>query len=93
MVQQEPDEAFSGGAPAGAGRVGQTTRCSAQQLHVTEMGLQSGMGLLASDQVLYTDPRSRPGVTWPSDGPLWRGMTKMGQIRVKTGAQGNEHPT
>ncbi|WVZ61524.1 hypothetical protein U9M48_011385 [Paspalum notatum var. saurae] len=57
--------------------------------------LQSGMGLLASDQLLYTDPRSRPTVDALArsadafDRAFVAAITKMGRIGVKTGAQGN----
>lgn len=57
--------------------------------------LQNGMGLLASDQLLYTDPRSRPTVDALAqsaaafDRAFVAAITKMGRIGVKTGAQGN----
>ncbi|CAO1939316.1 unnamed protein product [Urochloa humidicola] len=57
--------------------------------------LQVGMGLLASDQVLYTDPRSKPVVDALARSNLAfnqafvTAITKMGRIGVKTGAQGN----
>ena len=57
--------------------------------------LQTGMGLLASDQLLYTDPRSRPTVDALArsadafDRAFVAAITKMGRIGVKTGAQGN----
>lgn len=57
--------------------------------------VQSGMGLLASDQLLYTDPRSRPTVDALAksaaafDRAFVAAITKMGRIGVKTGAQGN----
>ncbi|GJN24274.1 hypothetical protein PR202_gb12007 [Eleusine coracana subsp. coracana] len=57
--------------------------------------LQNGMGLLASDQVLYSDPRSRPTVdAWAQSSAAFNkafveAITKMGRIGVKTGAQGN----
>ncbi|CAO1940000.1 unnamed protein product [Urochloa humidicola] len=57
--------------------------------------LQDGMGLLASDQLLYTDPRSRPMVdAWAKSSVAFNqafvtAITKMGRIGVKTGAQGN----
>ena len=57
--------------------------------------LRDGMGLLASDQVLYTDPRSRPTVdAWAQSSEAFSrafvtAITKMGRIAVKTGAQGN----
>nr|CAB3451717.1 unnamed protein product [Digitaria exilis] len=57
--------------------------------------LQVGLGLLASDQLLYTDPRSRPTVdAWAKCSDAFskafvEAITKMGRIGVKTGAQGN----
>jgi len=55
--------------------------------------LQAGKGLLASDQVLHTDPRSRPTVdTWARsaaafDRAFVAAITKLGRVGVKTGAQ------
>ncbi|XP_066393117.1 peroxidase 51-like [Miscanthus floridulus] len=57
--------------------------------------LQVGMGLLASDQLLYTDSRSRPIVdalarsSVAFERAFVEAITKMGRIGVKTGAQGN----
>ncbi|TVU13227.1 hypothetical protein EJB05_40762 [Eragrostis curvula] len=57
--------------------------------------LQNGMGLLASDQVLHSDTRSRPTVdAWAQSSTAFNkafveAITKMGRIGVKTGAQGN----
>ncbi|KAL6647669.1 hypothetical protein ACP70R_015106 [Stipagrostis hirtigluma subsp. patula] len=57
--------------------------------------LQKGMGLLSSDQVLYSDPRSRPIVNaWAQSSVAFNqafvaAMTKLGRVGVKTGAQGN----
>jgi peroxidase len=57
--------------------------------------LQSGMGLLASDQLLHSDARSRPTVdAWARSRRAFNkafveAITKMGRIGVKTGAQGN----
>ncbi|RLM85165.1 uncharacterized protein C2845_PM04G00320 [Panicum miliaceum] len=57
--------------------------------------LQGGKGLLASDQVLYTDPRSRPIVdAWARSAAAFNrafvaAITKLGRVGVKTGAQGN----
>ncbi|KAK3124253.1 hypothetical protein QOZ80_7BG0583930 [Eleusine coracana subsp. coracana] len=57
--------------------------------------LQGGKGLLASDQVLYSDPRSRPTVdAWAQNSVAFNrafvtAMTKLGRVGVKTGAQGN----
>lgn len=53
--------------------------------------LQQGMGLFSSDQVLYTDPRSRPFVNmWASNSADFErafiaAMTKLGRVGVKTG--------
>ncbi|OEL38277.1 hypothetical protein BAE44_0000704 [Dichanthelium oligosanthes] len=53
------------------------------------------MGLLASDQLLYTDPRSRPTVDALAQSSVAFGqafmtaITKMGRIGIKTAAQGN----
>ncbi|KAG8081319.1 hypothetical protein GUJ93_ZPchr0007g4939 [Zizania palustris] len=57
--------------------------------------LQNGMGLLGSDQVLYSDPRSRPTVdAWARSSVDFNrafvaAMTKLGRVGVKTGSQGN----
>ncbi|KAL6643752.1 hypothetical protein ACP70R_018518 [Stipagrostis hirtigluma subsp. patula] len=57
--------------------------------------LQDGLGMLASDQVLYSDPRSRPTVdAWAESSDAFNeafveAITKMGRIGVKTGDQGN----
>ncbi|KAI3441018.1 Peroxidase [Psidium guajava] len=57
--------------------------------------LQNGMGLFTSDQVLFTDPRSRPTVnTWAANSPAFQkafvsAMTKLGRVGVKTGRNGN----
>ncbi|KAG2631254.1 peroxidase 35-like [Panicum virgatum] len=57
--------------------------------------LQAGKGLLASDQVLHTDPRSRPTVdAWARsaaafDRAFVAAITKLGRVGVKTGGQGN----
>ncbi|BAF20669.1 peroxidase 50 [Oryza sativa Japonica Group] len=57
--------------------------------------LQNGMGLLGSDQVLYSDPRSRPIVdSWAQSSAAFNqafvtAMTKLGRVGVKTGSQGN----
>lgn len=53
---------------------------------------QSGKGLLASDQVLYSDPRSRPIVdAWARNTVAFNrvfvtAMNKLGRIGLKTGA-------
>ncbi|KAI6699348.1 hypothetical protein NL676_013672 [Syzygium grande] len=55
----------------------------------------NGMGLFTSDQVLFTDPRSRPTVNaWASSTPAFQrafvtAMTKLGRVGVKTGRNGN----
>ncbi|KAI4381247.1 hypothetical protein MLD38_007339 [Melastoma candidum] len=57
--------------------------------------LQQGKGLFTSDQVLFTDPRSRPTVNvWASSSPAFQNafitaITKLGRVGVKTGARGN----
>ncbi|MQM07362.1 hypothetical protein Taro_040197 [Colocasia esculenta] len=58
--------------------------------------LQQGMGLFTSDQVLYSDPRSRPTVdAWARSSRGFQrafvtAMTKLGRVGVKTtGSQGN----
>lgn len=57
--------------------------------------LQQGMGLFTSDQVLFTDRRSKPAVNaWAqSSGSFNRAfvtaMTKLGRVGVKTGSHGN----
>ena len=56
--------------------------------------LQRGMGLLGSDQVLYTDPRSRNTVNLFAANQqaffnaFVTAMTKLGRIGVKTAANG-----
>ncbi|KGN48595.1 peroxidase 73 [Cucumis sativus] len=57
--------------------------------------LQQGMGLFTSDQVLFSDRRSRPTVdTWARDSKAFNkafieAMTKLGRVGVKTGRNGN----
>ncbi|XP_065876802.1 peroxidase 51-like [Euphorbia lathyris] len=57
--------------------------------------LQQGKGLFTSDQVLFTDPRSRPTVnTWATNSPAFQkafvqAITKLGRVGVKTGKSGN----
>ncbi|CAL9770195.1 unnamed protein product [Musa acuminata subsp. burmannicoides] len=57
--------------------------------------LQQGMGLFTSDQVLFTDARSRPVVdSWAQsvaafDRAFVAAITKLGRVGVKTGANGN----
>lgn len=57
--------------------------------------LQQGQGLFTSDQVLFTDTRSRPTVnTWASNSQAFNNafaaaMTKLGRVGVKTGRNGN----
>ncbi|KAJ0040094.1 hypothetical protein Pint_27924 [Pistacia integerrima] len=57
--------------------------------------LQQHKGLFTSDQVLYTDTRSRPTVNaWASDSDSFNkafiaAMTKMGRVGVKSGNNGN----
>ncbi|KAI5684465.1 hypothetical protein M9H77_05693 [Catharanthus roseus] len=57
--------------------------------------LQQGKGLFTSDQVLFTDPRSKPTVnTWAMNSQAFQtafinAMTKLGRVGVKTGRNGN----
>ncbi|XP_010028113.2 peroxidase 73 [Eucalyptus grandis] len=57
--------------------------------------LQNGKGLFTSDQVLFTDPRSKPTVNaWASNSRAFQSafvsaMTKLGRVGVKTGKNGN----
>ncbi|KAJ8546007.1 hypothetical protein K7X08_018590 [Anisodus acutangulus] len=57
--------------------------------------LQQGMGLFTSDQVLYTDRRSKGTVDlWASNSKSFQNafvtaMTKLGRVGVKTGRNGN----
>ena len=58
--------------------------------------LQVVKGLLGSDQVLYSDMRSRSTVDYYASnqaaffGDFVAAMTKLGRIRVKTSATGGE---
>ncbi|GFY93742.1 peroxidase superfamily protein [Actinidia rufa] len=57
--------------------------------------LQQGKGLFTSDQVLFTDSRSKPTVdAWAGNSPAFQqafitAITKLGRVGVKTGANGN----
>ncbi|XP_076889566.1 peroxidase 51-like [Bidens hawaiensis] len=57
--------------------------------------LQQGQGLFTSDQVLFTDSRSKPTVdAWASSSQAFNNafisaMTKLGRVGVKTGSNGN----
>ncbi|XP_076949882.1 peroxidase 51-like [Bidens hawaiensis] len=57
--------------------------------------LQQGQGLFTSDQVLFTDSRSKPTVdVWASSSQAFNNafisaMTKLGRVGVKTGSNGN----
>jgi len=57
--------------------------------------LQQGKGLFTSDQVLFTDRRSKPTVDlWANNGQLFNqafinSMIKLGRVGVKTGSNGN----
>nr|XP_043634828.1 peroxidase 51-like [Erigeron canadensis] len=57
--------------------------------------LQQGKGLLTSDQVLFTDSRSKQTViSWASNAQAFNNafiaaMTKLGRVGVKTGQNGN----
>ncbi|XP_050270757.1 peroxidase 51-like isoform X4 [Quercus robur] len=62
--------------------------------NVYYQNLVAGMGLLTSDQVLYTDPTSQPTIVDfannPGDfnGAFIRAMRKLGRVGVKTGNDG-----
>ncbi|PIN17428.1 Peroxidase [Handroanthus impetiginosus] len=57
--------------------------------------LVQGKGLFTSEQVLFTDRRSKNTVnTWSSDSKAFnaafiQAMTKLGRVGVKTGKNGN----
>ncbi|CAM8996085.1 hypothetical protein QQ045_006827 [Rhodiola kirilowii] len=57
--------------------------------------LQQGKGLFESDQILFTDARSKPTVnTWATNSTAFNqafitAMTKLGRVGVKTGSNGN----
>ncbi|KAJ4878658.1 Peroxidase 73 [Raphanus sativus] len=57
--------------------------------------LQQGKGLFTSDQVLFTDRRSRPTVdAWANSSPAFnaafiKAMTKLGRVGIKVGRNGN----
>lgn len=57
--------------------------------------LQHGLGLFTSDQVLFTDPRSKPAVNFWAQSPssfqraFISAITKLGRVGVKTGSNGN----
>ncbi|XP_015890285.3 LOW QUALITY PROTEIN: peroxidase 51 [Ziziphus jujuba] len=57
--------------------------------------LQQGLGLFTSDQILFTDQRSRPTVNaWATSSTAFEkafvtAMTKLGRVGVKTGKNGN----
>lgn len=57
--------------------------------------LKNGEGLFTSDEVLYTDRRSRPTVNTWAKRPLTfnnafiQSITKLGRVGVKTGKNGN----
>lgn len=57
--------------------------------------LKQGKGLFTSDQVLFTDPRSKPTInTWATNSQAFQtafinAMTKLGRVGVKTGRNGN----
>ena len=56
--------------------------------------LQHGLGLLASDQILWSDPRTRPTVSlFASSQPTFfrawaRAIQKLSVLNVQTGSQG-----
>ncbi|XP_078430368.1 peroxidase 50-like [Wolffia australiana] len=57
--------------------------------------LQQGKGLFSSDQILFTDARSRPTVNaWAQSSDQFNrafisAITKLGRVGVKTGSRGN----
>ncbi|XP_050204358.1 peroxidase 51-like [Mercurialis annua] len=57
--------------------------------------LQQGKGLFTSDQVLFTDPKSKPTVdAWAGNSQAFQNafvaaITKLGRVGVKTGRNGN----
>nr|DAD41465.1 TPA_asm: hypothetical protein HUJ06_015788 [Nelumbo nucifera] len=57
--------------------------------------LQQGKGLFTSDQVLFSDPRSRPTVNaWASNSAAFQqafvtAINKLGRVGVKTRGNGN----
>ncbi|KAK6923124.1 hem peroxidase [Dillenia turbinata] len=63
--------------------------------NVYYQNLQQGKGLFTSDEVLFTDRRSRPIVNlWASNSAAFRSafvtaITKLGRVGVKTGSNGN----
>ncbi|XP_042493443.1 peroxidase 51-like [Macadamia integrifolia] len=63
--------------------------------NVYYQNLQQGKGLFSSDQILYTDSRSKSTVDlWASNSATFEkafiaAMTKLGRVGVKTGSQGN----
>lgn len=63
--------------------------------NVYYQNLQQGKGLFTSDQVLFTDSRSRSTVdAWASNSQAFQNafisaMTKLGRVGVKTGRNGN----
>jgi len=62
--------------------------------NVYYQNLVAGMGLLTSDQVLYTDPTSQPTIVDFANNPgdfnraFIRAMRKLGRVGVKTGNDG-----
>ncbi|XVF61308.1 hypothetical protein PTKIN_Ptkin08bG0120000 [Pterospermum kingtungense] len=63
--------------------------------NVYYQNLQKGQGLFTSDQVLFTDTRSRPTVdAWATNSQAFEkafieAITKLGRVGVKTGKNGN----
>ncbi|XP_077233777.1 peroxidase 51-like [Tasmannia lanceolata] len=63
--------------------------------NVYYQNLQQGKGLFTSDEVLFTDTRSKPTVnTWAQNSAAFQqafitAITKLGRVGVKTGSQGN----
>ena len=63
--------------------------------NVYYQNLQKGQGLFTSDQVLFTDPRSKPTVNaWATNSKTFNkafitAITKLGRVGIKTGKNGN----
>jgi peroxidase len=94
----EPDvglgvrDAAAGGVPGERrpeGRHVHGPRKAGDLRHQYVRNLQAGKGLLALDQVLYTDPRSRPTVdAWAQSGAAFNRafVTATGRVGVRTGS-------
>lgn len=81
-----------GGGPAGFAFLDATTPLRFDNEYYRN--LRGGMGILASDQVLYADPRSRAAVERYADdqAAFFRdfaaAMTRLGRVGVRTAADG-----